>query len=847
MAVVFALACALALGVGGGVAQATTSFGKLGEFGAEGTEAGQFAPSSPKGVAVDEGGDVWVTDGGHFRVQTFGSAGEFLFTFGWGVENQENKFQICPSSCGEGISGNGEGQFGRNFFNPGLSATGVAISPVSGNVYVADAANKRVEEFSSSGSYLSTFNGSATPAAEFSVPTGVAVAPTTGDVYVMDPERNVVDRFSSSGVYECQISGKAEESEQCGGEASETPQEGFSTSGGQRTANLAVDSSGDLYVADGGQEAVDEFNPAGAYLKQFPVSEPSAVAVDSVGDVFVSEEGSKIVEFEPAGARLTEFGSPEIGHAAGIAVIGSGSSERVYVADVANSKVWIFGPVVTPTCTTGTPTSSLTATSATVPGTINPEGIKATYYFEYGTSESYGSKTAEVSSWEGDEGTELKGVSESLIGLQPHQIYDYQMVASNTHGSSLCGNQTLETQSAKPSIGGEQISGGIGNGSATQTAATLEARINPNNEATHWYFEYGTSPSLSGASTAPTPPGEEIAKGYGDTTARQGVSSLQPNTTYYYRAVASNTGGGTNDGQIESFLTLPATPATGATSGITQTEATLTGTFNPGGHDTHYYFEYGAATCTTTSCESRTTEVDAGAGTNLVEPTTKLSGLEPLTVYHYRLVVTNAALNGGGPAYGPEREVTTLPLAPGVTTDVPVSVTAISAAVGGEVVAQAASTQYRVEYGPTEALGSSTVPVDAGSASDGLHVAVSLEGLHPDTTYFYRFAASNSGGEGHGAIETFTTNSAGEPTSVLPAGFSLTGTSLTDPAPASFPDLAAFAPLPPATPATTKPLTKAQKLSKALKTCRKEKNKKKRPSCEKTAKKKYGSTPTMKV
>jgi NHL repeat len=849
MAVVFALACALALGVGGGMAHAATSFGKLGEFGTPGSGDGEFGESSPKGVAVAEGGEVWATDGGHFRVQKFGSAGEFLFTFGWGVENQENTFQICPSLCGEGISGNGEGQFGRNFFNPGLSATGVAIAPVSGNVYVVDAANKRVEEFSSSGSYLSTFNGSATPAGEFNVPTGVAVAPTTGDVYVMDPERAVVDRFSSSGVYECQISGKAEESEQCDGEASETPQEGFSTTG-ERTANLAVDSSGDLYVADSEDGVVDEFNPAGAYLKQFPVSVPSAVAVDSVGDVFVSSEANKIVEFEPSETKLTEFGSPEIGNAAGIAVTGSGSGERVYVADAGNNKVWIFGPVVTPTCSTGTPPSSLTATSATLPGTINPEGIKATYYFEYGTSESYGAKTAEVSSWEGDEGTELKGVGESLTELQPHQTYDYQLVASNIHGSSLCGNQTLETQSAKPSIGEEQISGGIGNGNATQTAATLEARINPNNEATHWYFEYGTSPSLSGASTAPTPPGEEIAKGYGDTTASEGVSSLQPNTTYYYRAVASNTGGGTNDGQIESFLTRPATPATGATSGITQTEATLTGTFNPGGHDTHYYFEYGAATCTTTSCESRTTEVDAGAGTNLVEPTTKLSGLEPLTAYHYRLVVTNAAVNGGGPAYGPEREVTTLPLAPGVTTDVPVSVTATSAAVGGEVVAQAASTQYRVEYGPTEGLGSSTAPVDAGSAADGLHVAVSLEGLHPDTTYFYRFAASNSGGEGHGGIETFTTNSAGEPTSVLPAGFSLTGTSLASLAPASFPNLTAFAPPPPAAvtaTAMTKPLTKAQKLSKALKTCRKEKSKKKRPSCEKTAKKKYGSTPTMKA
>ncbi|HEY5045171.1 MAG TPA: hypothetical protein VII53_04875 [Solirubrobacteraceae bacterium] len=843
-----ALACGLVLALGGGVAQAATSFGKVGEFGESGTEAGKFGKSegasSPRGIAVDEGGEVWVSDGTNARVQKFGASlsGEFLFTFGWGVqENHAEEFQICTSLCGAGISGSGEGQFGAGFLGL-FPSTGVAVAPTTGDVYVADTVNNRVEEFEPAGKYVGEFNGSAGAPEPLSQPTGVTIAPTTDNVYVMDSEHNVVDRFSATGVYQCQITGKKPGSaSECNGETagSKTPQEGFSISGGgERTANLAVDSSGDLYVVDGGHGMVDEFNPAGAYLKQFPVSEPSAVAVDSLGHVFVSSEHSKIVEFEPSGTKLTEFGSPEIGNPAAIAVIGSGSGERVYVADAGNSKVWIFGPVVTPTCATGTPPSSLGATSATVPGAINPEGIKATYYFEYGTSESYGEKTAEVSSWEGDEGTELKGVSESLTGLQPHQTYDYQLVASNTHGGSLCGNQTLETQSAKPSIGEETVEGGVGN--ATQTAATLEAKINPNNEQTDWHFEYGTSPSLSGASSGPT---EQIAAGYGDVTASHGVSGLQPNTTYYYRAVASNTGGGTSEGPIESFLTRPVTPATGATSGITQTEATLTGTFNPGGHDTHYYFEYGIAACTPTSCESRTPEVDGGSGTSGVQPTAGLTVLQPLTIYHYRLVVTNAAGDGGGPSYGPERELTTLPLVPGVTTDPPVSVGAGSATLAGGVVPEGAPTTYRIEYGTSMAYGLS-VPApegDAGSSTEGQYVTVSVTGLQPNTTYHYRLVATNSGGETHGKDLMFTTNAAGEPSSTLPSGFSLTGTAPSGAAAPAYADLTGFTPTPPppAKPITTpKALTKAQKLANALKACER-RPKKQRAGCIKQAKKKY--------
>lgn len=853
-AIVPALACLLVLSGGGGVAQAA-SFGKLGEFGEAGTAGGQFSEvgeESPRGIAVDPSGDLWVVDGGNARVQKLepsGSSASFRFTFGWGVSDGTSAFQICTSSCQAGLPGPEAGEFGIG----GNVASGVAVEPSAPHdVYVADTFNKRVEKFEPDGKYFSQFNGHETPATEFQ-PRAVVVDPS-GHVYVMDAGNQVVDRFSSTGTYECQITGQATLL-QCDGEGSKTPQEGFNVSNeaSRSGVNLAVDSSGDLYLAETGigQDVIDEFKPSGEYVKQFPLGEGGrAVAVDSSGDVFAAGNfGREIVEFDPAVSLTTpvaEFGNGTLGKAAGIATSGSGTSERVYVTDrqEAFHKVWIFGPVITPECTTESAEGE-TATGATLTGTVNPLGFLTKYRFEYGTTTSYGSTTAVVSEWEGDEGTEPKKVSASVSELQPHQEYHYQLVATNTNGSSPCGDMTLKTLSEAPAISGE------GAGALTQTGAALRAEVNPNNEEAHYYFEYSSTSSAlsSGVTTVPALPGGAIVAGYGNVPISQPLSPLAPNTPYYYRAVASNTGGGVRQGTIESFLTLPATPTTGGASEIAQSTATVAGSFNPGGHDTHWYFEYGTAACGPTSCGERTTEEDGGAGTSPVEPKGALTKLQPLRTYHYRLVVANST----GPAYGPEKEVTTLPQAPAAITDPPASVSTSSAILAGEVVPQCVEeryppTTYRFEYGTSTAYGTSSgaaAIAAASCATGGEVVTASLAGLLPNTVYHYRLDARNSGGETQGEDRTFTTNASGQPASgPLPAGFSLTGPPLAGPAPFVFPDLSSLSPLPPPkvpTPPAAKPLTRAQKLSKALKACKKDHSKAKRAKCQKEARAKYGA------
>jgi hypothetical protein len=85
--------------------------------------------------------------------------------------------------------------------------------------------------------------------------------------------------------------------------------------------------------------------------------------------------------------------------------------------------------------------------------------------------------------------------------------------------------------------------------------------------------------------------------------------------------------------------------------------AVLTGSVNPNGSNTSYYFQYGV----TRAYGSQTMIADAGSGTKAVSVRLAISGLQPLTVYHYRLV----AVNSSGATIGDDEKL--------LTTKVPLS------------------------------------------------------------------------------------------------------------------------------------------------------------------------------
>src|ERR1700729_3272193 len=156
-----------------------------------------------------------------------------------------------------GSPGSGEGQLSR----PGQ----LAVNEETGDVYVVDRGNQRVEIFSSSGVYISQFDGSAAPTGAFSWPSrsdeyiqgegGIAVDnsknpldPSKGDVYVVDQGHSVIDKFSASGAYIGQITG--------------TPSKQFSEYHQETVNNIAVDPNGAFWAIEAGNGSYLQFNDA---------------------------------------------------------------------------------------------------------------------------------------------------------------------------------------------------------------------------------------------------------------------------------------------------------------------------------------------------------------------------------------------------------------------------------------------------------------------------------------------------------------------------------------------------------------------------------------------------------
>ena len=87
--------------------------------------------------------------------------------------------------------------------------------------------------------------------------------------------------------------------------------------------------------------------------------------------------------------------------------------------------------------------SRVTANSVRLAGTVNPRGLSTSYYFEYGTTRRYGSRTPDQSA---GRGTSNRQVVADVGGLQPNTTYQYRIVASNQDGVTSGGNGSFRTR-----------------------------------------------------------------------------------------------------------------------------------------------------------------------------------------------------------------------------------------------------------------------------------------------------------------------------------------------------------------------------------------------------------------
>jgi hypothetical protein len=549
---------------------------------------------------------------------------------------------------------------------PGGAFTGdlgtVAVDQANGDVYVVENERAVVERFDAAGKYLGEITGTAVPQGSlglFYYTSGVAVdnstGPNKGDLYVAGTNNNVVYRFDSSGKLLAELNGSA------------TPSGSF-TAGG-----VAVDASGNLFVADRASDVVDEFSAAGAYTGQLSspeILEPASIGVDSSDDVYLNNFGQSVVklmpgggasvldtnhatsvavdpatdhvfvaenyypapgliaEYDPSGSRLGASGEEHISsNVLGVAV--RGSTGEVYAADNNRRVVDVFGPgVVVPDAVTEA-ASGVQPTGVTFNGTVDPDGLPVSgCRFEYGTGSSYGESVAcEQSLASIGSGSGPIHVSASASGLSPDATYHFRLVVTNANGTNRGLDETV-TATGPARVESESVSG------VTRTGATFEAQILPFGFDTKYRFEYGTSSSY-GAS-APIPDAD-IGSGMSAVAVSQAVGGLRSGVTYHYRVVATSSQG-TVPGSDQTFATVPPAYIDGVyATDVASTSATLNAKLNPIGTSTEYRLEYG-----TTSAYGQTLTGSTGEVGEDVQISVHLQELATSTAYHYRLVAHNA-------------------------------------------------------------------------------------------------------------------------------------------------------------------------------------------------------------
>src|SRR5215470_15142004 len=189
------------------------------------------------------------------------------------------------------------------------------------------------------------------------------------------------------------------------------------------------------------------------------------------------------------------------------------------------------------------------------------------------------------------------------------------------------------------------------------------------------------------------------------------------------------------------------TATTGPVTSTGPTTANLSGSVNPNGAATTWYVEYG----TSTGYGSKTSSANIASGTSAVAIAPQLTGLQPGTTYHYRVVASNSA----GTTHGADGIATTAS-APSAATGNASSVGETSATLNGSVNPSGRSTSWYFEYGTTTGYGKKTPSQNAGAGTSAVPVSAPVASLTAGHVYHFRLVATSDAGTSKGSDQTFT-------------------------------------------------------------------------------------------
>ena len=189
---------------------------KIRSFGRKGTAPGQF--TNPFGITVDSDDNIIVMDSGNNRIQKFTSEGKFLTAVGTkgsgplqftcptdvGINTVNGKLYIAEDAPNNRIQIlNKDMTFSSHFGKPGTSENGQFQNPMgvafdsTGNLYVADCYNQRVQVFTPEGKFLRKFS-----VGDEHVGHPLSIAIDSKDtVYITDSSFNHIFIYSTQGQF----------------------------------------------------------------------------------------------------------------------------------------------------------------------------------------------------------------------------------------------------------------------------------------------------------------------------------------------------------------------------------------------------------------------------------------------------------------------------------------------------------------------------------------------------------------------------------------------------------------------------------------------------------------------
>lgn len=353
-----------------------------------------------------------------------GSDGQVIAPRGIATDSAGNVYVADQNTRVQKFNSSGVFQFK---FATGGSSTGAVVSPfglavaASGDIYLTDGFPERtsgiVQKFDSAGTFVTSWGTQGSGNGQFITGAAGAAVDSAGNVYVADPGNHRIQKFTSAGSFVSSWGGLGSGNGQMSG-----------------PSGVAIDAADNVYVADTGNHRVQVFNTSGTFIRKWGANgngngqfnSPVALAVDTLANVHVADTGnSRIQTFDSVGTFLNSCGNAGTGNnefngPQGIAADASGNT---YVADTSNDRVQKFGaPSATPPTAIAGADQTVECAGATTPVSLD------------GSASTAGSGSINSYTW--SEGSTTLGTGATLSVSLPAGSHNITLTVTDTGGGS---------------------------------------------------------------------------------------------------------------------------------------------------------------------------------------------------------------------------------------------------------------------------------------------------------------------------------------------------------------------------------------------------------------------------